>query len=204
MLEFIGFLFLVGFISLSGVMMPGPVVTAAIVKGTEHRHAGAWIAMGHMIIEIPLIIALAVGLSFIFTNIWFKLIIGMVGGALLVIMGFQMIRMRAETEVVKHTFPSHPMVAGIVTTISNPYFVLWWATVGVALVFSALSYGFMGVIAFIIVHESCDLGWDWFVSYSVFKSKRLWGERAHSIVFGICGALLIIFGVSFIFAFWFI
>jgi threonine/homoserine/homoserine lactone efflux protein len=201
-MDFLFFLFTVFIISLTGVMMPGPVFAAAIVKGTEHRHAGAWIAVGHLIVEIPLIIALAIGLSFVFNNIWVKLIIGFAGGGILLYIGYQMIRMRGELDVVKKTFPTHPMVAGILTTISNPYFILWWATVGAKLTLDAVGFGVIGIFLFIIVHELCDLGWDWFVSYSVFKSKKFWTKNVHIYIFGICGLLILILGGYFVLAFW--
>ena len=108
--------------------------------------------------------------------------IGIAGGGLLLYMGIRMVLMRGDTEVVKQAFPTHPLVAGIITTISNPYFILWWATIGVLLIITALTFGWVGVITFIIVHESCDLGWDWLVSYTVYKSKKLWTNKIHVIV----------------------
>ncbi|WP_455393317.1 LysE family transporter [[Eubacterium] cellulosolvens] len=183
--------------------MPGPVFAAAVAKGTEHRHAGAWIALGHLIVEVPIILLLAAGFSFIFTNLWVRIIIGVLGGGLLLVMGVQMFRMRRDREVVKRAFPMHPIIAGIITTVSNPYFILWWATVGLMLILTALAFGWFGILAFILVHESCDLGWDWLVSYSVNKSKTFWTDKVHAIVFGICGLLLIFFGIYFMLVFWF-
>lgn len=202
-MEILYYLLTVGIISLSGVLMPGPVFAAAVAKGTEHRHAGAWIALGHLIVEVPLIILLAAGFSFVFTNIWVRIVIGLLGGGLLLIMGVQMFRMRLDREVASRAFPMHPIIAGIITTVSNPYFILWWATVGLLLIVTALTFGWMGILAFIIVHESCDLGWDWSVSYWVNRSKKFWTDRVHGIVFGFCGIILIIFGIYFMLAFWF-
>ena len=202
MFELIGFLFSVGIISLSGVLMPGPVFAAAVAKGTEHRHAGAWVAVGHIMFEVPLILLLATGFSYIFTNFWVRIIIGIVGGPLLLVMGVQMFRFRKDRELVTRAFPMHPILAGIITTVSNPYFILWWATIGLLLIVTALTFGWVGIITFIIVHESCDLGWDWVVSYTVNRSQKLWTDKFHAIVFGLCGILLIAFGLYFIFAFW--
>ncbi len=202
MIELLGFLLTVGIISLTGVLMPGPVFAAAIAKGAEHRHAGAWIALGHLIVEVPLILALAAGFSFVFDNIWVRLVIGLAGGGLLLFMGVRMVLIRSDTEVIKRAFPMHPMIAGILTTISNPYFILWWATVGVLLIITALTFGWFGILIFIIVHESCDLAWDWLVSYSVNKSKKIWTKQVHAIVFGICGLILVFFGIYFILAPW--
>ncbi|MFW9917932.1 MAG: LysE family transporter, partial [Candidatus Thorarchaeota archaeon] len=117
-------------------------------------------------------------------------------------MGVRMFMMRGSQEVVERAFPTHPITAGMITTGTNPYFFLWWATAGAWLIFLALDFGFVGMIAFIVVHEACDLGWDYLVSYSVFSSKKLWTSRVHAIVFGVCGLLLVLFGIYFILAIW--
>ena len=200
--EFWAFLGAVGVISLSGVMMPGPVMIAAIAKGSENKHAGLWIALGHLIVEIPLIALIAMGFYYILTDNWVQGIIGIGGGALLLYMGIQMIRMREEKEVVEKAFPGHPILAGIITTIGNPYFILWWATIGATLIIGALEFGIIGIVGFIIVHETCDVLWDWFLSYSVHRSKDMWTDKSHAIIFGVCGAVLVVFGVYFMMAFW--
>ena len=196
-MEIIFFLLMVGFISLSGVLMPGPVFAAAVVKGVESKHAGAWIALGHLIVEIPLILVIAAGFYFIFTHQWVQIGIGMVGGALLFYMGIRMIQIRGEVDVVEKAFPTHPVVAGMLTTAANPYFILWWATVGSVLIIQAIEFSIIGIVLFIIVHESCDLGWDYFVSYSVNRSTSFWKGRTHEYVFIICGAIMIVFGIYF-------
>ena len=194
-MELILFLVMVFIISLSGVLMPGPVFAAAVVKGVKDRHAGAWIALGHLTIEIPLILAIAAGFYYVFTYSWVKIGIGVIGGAFLLYMGFRMVQIRGRIDVVEKALPTHSMVAGIITTVSNPYFIFWWATIGAKLIIDALFFGFIGIIAFIIVHESCDLGWDYFISYSVNRSKKFWKETGYKYVFGLCGGLLIAFGV---------
>ena len=197
------FLLSVGIISLSGVLMPGPVFAAAVVKGAENKHAGAWIALGHSMIEVPLIIAVILGLDFIIKEFWVRTIIGITGGSLLLYMGIRMFQMRNHEEIIKKAFPIHPFIAGIITTITNPYVFLWWATIGASLIIIAIGFGIIGIISFILIHESCDLIWDYSVSYMTFKSKKLWTEKTHKYIFGIFGIVLIIFGVYFIFAFWY-
>lgn len=202
-MELVLFLLMVGFISLSGVLMPGPVFAAAVVKGVESKHAGAWIALGHLLVEIPLIIVIAAGFYFIFTQQWVQIGIGMVGGALLFYMGIRMIQIRGEVDVVEKAFPTHPMIAGILTTALNPYFILWWATIGAALIIQALSFSILGIVLFIIIHESCDLGWDYFVSYISHMGGKLWKEEYYKLIFIICGILLAVLGVYFMVGVWF-
>jgi threonine/homoserine/homoserine lactone efflux protein len=200
-MDLVLFLSIIAFISLTGVLMPGPVFAAAVAKGTESRHAGAWIALGHMLVEVPLIIAIASGFYYILTNDWIRGGIGIIGGGLLFFMGARMVQMKGESDVAEKAFPYHPFVAGVLTTGTNPYFLLWWATVGASMIILALGFGLGGLLLFIIVHESCDLGWDWLVSYSVNRSKNIWTPKTQSYVFGCCGLLLMLFGVYFVLSF---
>jgi threonine/homoserine/homoserine lactone efflux protein len=197
------FLLTVGFISLSGVLMPGPVFAASIIKGAERKHAGAWIALGHLSVEIPLILCIIAGLYYVFMNQWVKAGIGLVGGLFLIFLGIRMIQKRQDKESMKTAFPYHPFIAGAITTISNPYFILWWATVGASLIIWGLVFGLIGVVGLIVVHESCDLGWDYLVAYASYKSRNLWTERRKAYILGICGFLLVVCGIYFMFAFWF-
>ncbi|MFX0115571.1 MAG: LysE family transporter [Candidatus Hodarchaeota archaeon] len=201
-MDFVLFLLMVVVISLSGVLMPGPVFAASVVKGAENKHAGAWIALGHLFVEVPLILAIAIGLQYIFTHPLIKIGIGVGGGLFLIYMGINMVRIRESPEVAEQAIPAHPIIAGSITTGSNPYFILWWATIGATLIFIALEFGLLGIIAFIVVHEACDFGWDYLVAYGVHSSKTLWTNRMYSIIFGACGLFLIIFGFYFILAIW--
>jgi threonine/homoserine/homoserine lactone efflux protein len=87
---------------------------------------------------------------------------------------------------------------GFITSTSNPYFFLWWATVGSMLILTSLDYGIFGFILFALVHWSCDLGWYSFVTLSVHRSRHLWTEMVQNAVFTCCGLILIIFGVYFL------
>ncbi len=62
MQEIIGFLGLVVVISASGVMSPGPLFAANVMYGLrEGKISGIKIAVGHTIVEFPLILLLGIG-----------------------------------------------------------------------------------------------------------------------------------------------
>jgi threonine/homoserine/homoserine lactone efflux protein len=196
--ELLAFYALVAFISLSGVMMPGPVFAATIAKGYKDKNAGIQIALGHGVVEFPLIAVIGLGLGTSFANTGVMLTIGLAGGMVLIYIGYNMIVMRKEVDETEEFLPYHPIIVGILTSVSNPYFFLWWATVGLVLIAMALGFGILALVLFAVIHWTCDLLWDYFVSFTVFKSKRLWSEKGHNVVFGICGAIMVIFGVWFI------
>ena len=186
-------------ISLTGVLTPGPVFAAAVAKGYKDGRAGLKIALGHGLVEFPLMALIVFSLGYVFTNDYVKLGIGLVAGALLVFMGIGMVRSRKTVaeKGLEHV-PENSILAGALTTSANPYFLLWWATVGAALIASAQYYGAVVVVIFALVHWSCDLGWYTFTSFAVFKSRKLWTPLVHEVVFGVCGAIMIGFGIYFV------
>ena len=196
------FLASVGAISLTGVVMPGPVFAATVVKGVQNKHAGGWISIGHILIEVPLIVLMASGLYYIFSDYYVRAAIGVVGGALLIYMGVRMYIIRKKSEVIEQAFPMHPILAGLITTATNPYFIVWWATIGASIIIIALGFGALGVVALALVHESCDVGWYYFVGYASHSSRKLWTGRTQAFVFGTFGVILALFGIYFMMAFW--
>ena len=186
-------------ISFSGVMMPGPVFAAAVAKGYEDEKAGIKVALGHGIVEFPLMALIVLSVGYVFTDDRVMTLIGVIGGALLIFLGASMFQSRKMTpEGGSEMFPYEPVAAGAITTSANPYFFLWWATVGAVLITTAQEFGVIIVLVFAVVHWSCDLVWYTFTTFAVFRTKHLWTPAVHEVVFGACGALMVVFGVYFI------
>lgn len=189
---------MVAVVSLSGVMMPGPVFAACVVKGYRESTAGLKIAVGHGLVEIPIVLLLVFGLKHIVDNRILLTIIGVTGGLVLVYMGFSMIRIKCDKKDEPDYLPYDSVSVGVLTTAANPYFFLWWATVGAALISQALGFPTWFIAVFILVHLLCDFVWDFVVSYAVYRSRNIWTPRIERIVFAVFGVLLVIFGIRFI------
>ena len=71
----------------------------------------------------------------------------------------------------------HPLWIGVVLSGANPYFLLWWATVGLTLTGRAMEFGVMVLILFALVHWLCDLGWLEVLSFAGFKGSAF-GRRS--------------------------
>jgi threonine/homoserine/homoserine lactone efflux protein len=183
---------------LSGVLIPGPVFVVTVAKGYRNRYAGALIAFGHGIIEFPLMALIYFGFGQFFALGYIRDIIALVGGIALIYIGSEMFKIRKEVHEEGVDLPYSSVAAGIITTGSNPYFFLWWATIGATLIINAIIFGAAGFVFFAVVHWLCDFFWYLFVSMMVFKSRRIWSEKMHKLVFGACGLLLILFGARFI------
>jgi len=192
------FLLSVIFISLSGVMMPGPLFAVTVAKSLKDKFAGVLISFGHGIIEFPLMFLIYFGFTQLLASSLTQKIIGLIGGLIMIYMGFRMIKTERKTSEEYQGSRHGSFIAGIVTTGANPYFILWWATVGTTMVINSMFFGFVGFLVFAITHWVCDLLWNTFVSVTVFKSRRFLTENVYNVIFGFCFLVLVGFGAWFI------
>ena len=187
-------------ISLTGVMLPGPMTAATIAKGYSNRHAGIWIAAGHAVIEIPLI-AIMAAIYFrsgsLATSPEVERVIYIVGGVMLLYLGFRMFRANRVVSGAVGGLPASPFVTGMVITGTNPSFYLWWVTAGAILIAGAARFGLIGVVLLAVVHLPSDFMWSEFLSVGTFESKRWWTQRVQKIVFSVCALVLAGFGIWF-------
>ena len=187
-------------ISLSGVMAPGPVTAAAIGMGARWRYAGMLLAVGHGVVEFPLMILIVLGMGRILKLPTAQIVIGLAGGVFLLMMSIGMLRSLRSVEI-KETKAtgSTPMLAGIILSAGNPYFLFWWATVGLALATTATGMGIWAFALFAVVHWLCDFIWLGALSWASFKGTGLFGLRSQRIVLIICAVALFFFGLFFIY-----
>jgi len=187
-------------ISLSGVMAPGPVTATTIVMGSRNRWAGALIAVGHGIVEFPLIVLIVIGLSTILKLPAVQIVIGLAGGIFLIVMAVQVFRgLGSLGQEQDRNVKGTPIMAGIVLTVGNPYFLLWWATIGLGLATRASELGIWAFVVFAVIHWLCDFIWLGALSWASFKGSELFGRRTLQVVLLICSTALVAFGVMFMY-----
>lgn len=196
MVLFLGMVFL---ISLSGVAAPGPVFAVSLAKGLETPSAGTVVALGHALVEVPLVVVIVSGSATWLHHEPFRLVLGILGGGVLCWLGYGTLKQaRSLTAPAVLDRPSTKLVAGAVTTAANPYFFLWWATVGSVLAFKAQAFGLLGVALFIIVHLSTDFLWYSGVSFMAHKTGRIMPGRVYKGIVLVSGLLLLGFGTWFL------
>jgi threonine/homoserine/homoserine lactone efflux protein len=186
-------------ISLSGVLSPGPITAVTVSKGTEHPLTGLYVAIGHAIVELPLMILIAVGLDKYLQINWVRVAIGVLGGLFLFKMGFGLLKNIFSTKIGYDNFNYTPIQAGVILSISNPYFLIWWTTVGAMLLNGAYQFGMVGVILFMLIHLGCDFLWYIFLSSLTFKGGQFFGQRLQQVLFAICGLFLLFFSGKFLY-----
>ena len=189
-------------ISLSGVMAPGPLTVVVVGKGTRSARAGGLIALGHGAVEFPLMVLIALGLGPFFQHEVFAALVGLAGGAVLLWMSAGLLmslrRRSAQDPGPERLREASPFMAGILMTGGNPYFIVWWATVGATLVFRAWSFGVWQFAVFAVLHWSLDLIWYFFLSSAAFKGAKLLGDRFLKGVSLVAGLALLYFGARFV------
>lgn len=185
-------------ISLSGVMMPGPMFAVTLAKSYRSPWAGAQVSIGHAVIEVPLILLIYFGFARFFENSLVQLVLSLLGGAMIIGMGIVMFRARTEVVQRGQDLPYSAVMAGILTSGLNPYFLLWWATIGSLLVMKFLAFGAAGLMLLIVVHWLCDLVWLSFLATVVYRTHSLWRLKYQEWLFMACSLLLIGFGIWFL------
>ena len=208
----VGGVFILSFITaLSGALMPGPLLTVTIAQTARKGFfASVLLVLGHSLLELILVVGLAFGLGH-FLKI--RPVIGTVtvlGGAMLLWMGWGMIRDARRGALDIHTSAdggSHaytgvlrnPVIAGMVVSISNPYWVIWWATIGLTF-FAALSQNALTTIgAFYFGHISGDIIWYLAVGAAVSTGRRIINPAVYRAVVQVCGVFLLFLGCSFLY-----
>lgn len=195
---FVAFILKAMLISLSGVMAPGPITAVSVAEGNRSPHAGAWVAVGHGFVEFPLMIFIFLGFEYLLKSAQVKGAIGLVGGLFLLFMAYGMFRSIKSIEVSPITAFKSPIVAGVVLSLTSPYFLIWWATVGASLIIASMEFGITGFVVLAIFHWLCDFVWYYFLSALAFKSGKFFGHTFQKIIFAVCGAFLAVMGVKFV------
>lgn len=185
----------VALISASGALTPGPLTAAAAAIGARRGWLGGLlVSLGHMIVELPLVILIAFGL-FSFLNEGLVKFLSVLGGTTLLIFAYLTARSSAKFE--KKETDRSPILIGVIFTALNPFFLVWWATVGAALVAeSIVLYSNSGIVIFYTSHVWLDFLWLTFVAgISSFSSRILTIYRAFLMFLAILVAL---FGIDFL------
>jgi threonine/homoserine/homoserine lactone efflux protein len=121
--------------------------------------------------------------------------LSLLGGGMVIWMGIGIFRARKEVVQSGKDLKYGAITAGIVMSAINPFFLLWWATVGSMLVMKFVEFGTIGLPVLVITHWTCDLIWLSIVSLLIYRTKALWGKRFQEWAFIVYSLLLVGFGV---------
>ena len=195
------FVIIVIIISASGVMAPGPLFAANISYGLrEGAKSGIKMAMGHTIVEFPLVILLGIGVFSLETFPEFRTIISIVGAITLFVFALVQIKtVLQNNKDITSTSKHGPLVTGIVLSALNPFFIIWWLTIGFKLISDAmLIWAFSGIVIVFFLHIWMDFVWLGGISFLASKSSKILSNRNYKFIMIGLSLLLVYFGITFL------
>jgi threonine/homoserine/homoserine lactone efflux protein len=191
---FLGFV-----IGLTGALAPGPTLVATINASINGDWmTGLKVSLGHAIVELFIVILILLGLATI--ALPYTSVIAGVGGIALIVFGaLTIMGSRQATMSASPNQPvSNPYMAGLVTSAANPYFWIWWLSVGSAMVIAGLEGGLVLAGAFMIGHWTADTVWYTLVSSGVSQGRTFLSDTAYRNIMIFCGIFLILFGIYYL------
>jgi len=192
--------FLLGLvIGLTGALAPGPTLVATINASI----AGDWrigpkVTAGHMIAEGVIFLLIVLGLATL--ALPYTSAIALIGGIALIVFGALTIAGSRGASLggpVTGT-AANPYIAGLVTSAANPYFWIWWLTIGSAMVIAGLAGGIVLAGVFMVGHWCADLGWFTLVSTGVSRGRTILSDISYRRIMAVCGVFLILFGAYYL------
>jgi threonine/homoserine/homoserine lactone efflux protein len=191
-------------IGLSGAIMPGPMFVV-VLSQTPHRgvRTGPLTVLGHGLLESALVGAVIFGLAEIIASPKVVTTVALAGAVVLACMGIDMLRSSGRLSLYGPSVPSagrqalHPFWAGILTSLANPFWTIWWATIGLGYLLLARQSGFLGLALFLAGHVLADLLWYSTVSTVVAGGKRWITDRIYRGMIRVCAVALFFFALYF-------
>ena len=198
-------------VAFSGALVPGPMLTLVISSVAKK---GFWtsffIVVGHSLLELAVVICFFIGILKFLDNPLIAKIIGALGGIFLLYIGVDIIvsifkkkftidfksALKQETITGKSTIAL--VFKGILISLMNPYWFIWWISIGAAFLFKSVKFSFMGVTSFYIGHISADFIWYLFIGFMVNTGRRFFNQKIYNGILISCSIFLFYLGIKFI------
>jgi threonine/homoserine/homoserine lactone efflux protein len=196
-------------VAIGPVISPGPVSAAVVTEGLRRGlRVGPLVSTGHALTELAMVGALALGMREVLKHPGLTAAIGILGGLFLLwmggVMGWGAVRHRPTLprpgESAGFEARRNLITVGIATTMSNPFWYLWWIGVGGGYVLATQQQGLVALAAFYLGHISADYAWNTLLA-TVVASGRPWlTDRVYQVLLLVCGLFLVYTGLRFIWA----
>ncbi len=181
--------------------MPGPLTVVVLHQAVSFGAlAGPLAALSHGLLELAIVAALAAGLGRVLNRPGVAATIALVGGLVLVWMGWGMVAAARAATLPKAGTAAGlpgpgPFVAGALATLSNPYWFLWWLTVGM----SQLAWARPPRrLAFWAGHVSSDLAWLTLLAVAAATGRRFLSDATYQLVLYLMGGVICLLGLYFV------
>lgn len=188
-------------ISASGVMAPGPLFAANIAYGVRgNTIAGIKMATGHTVVELPLVVLLGIGVFSLESFPEFRIVISIFGAITLFVFAGLQVRTILQNKNLQDISQKHgAFIAGITLSALNPFFIMWWLTIGFKLISDAMIiWAFYGIIVMFALHIWMDFAWLGGIAHLAKKSTKIISNRNYKIMMLALSGSLVYFGITFL------
>lgn len=195
-IEIIAMAFTIG---LTGAVAPGPTLVATVNSSLKSGWtAGPKVAVGHAMVELFLFLLIVLGLAAAAQQ--YSRLIAVLGGLALVAFGLLTVKGSKSASLAAPALKTvqNPYLAGVLTSAANPYFWIWWLSIGSAMVIDGLRGSLVLACLFMIGHWGADFGWYTLVSTSLDKGRSVLSEVNYQRILALCGCFLIVFGLYYL------
>jgi len=198
-------------VAFSGALVPGPMLTLVI---SSVARKGFWtsffIVVGHAILELIVVIGFFLGILKFLDNPLIAKIIGILGGIFLLYIGTDIIVsifkkkfiidfksvLKQRTITGKSTIIV--ILKGILISLMNPYWYIWWISIGAAFILKSVQFNTAGITSFYIGHISADFIWYLFIGFLVNTGRRFFNQKIYNGILIACSIFLFYLGIRFI------
>jgi threonine/homoserine/homoserine lactone efflux protein len=198
-------------VGFSGALTPGPMLTLVISSTAEK---GFWtsffIVVGHALLELLVVAAFFLGLIRYLENPLITKIIGIVGGVFLLYLGVDILvsvarrkfRIDFKSMIEKRTINARStgiiIMKGVLVSLMNPYWYIWWISIGAAFIIKSVKFDMGGVTAFYTGHISADFIWYLFIGFLISTGRRFLNQKVYNGILIACSIFLFYLGIRFI------
>lgn len=189
-------------VSASGVLAPGPLFVTNILYGTRQgAMAGVKVAHGHALVELLVIAIIAASLFSVpaFVDQYGGPIAILGGVAVLGFAATQVYSVLKKKRQNSSTQNKTPFVVGVALTAFNPFFLVWWLTVGLKLVADSSVFGLVAGVSLLFgLHIWMDYAWLAGTAYLASKGSSVLGSKYYRLLMLALAGVLAYYGAQFL------
>jgi threonine/homoserine/homoserine lactone efflux protein len=198
-------------VAFSGALAPGPMLTLVISSVAKK---GFWtsffIVVGHSLLELAVVLSFFLGVLKYLENPLIVKIIGILGGLFLLYLGTDIIISIFKNKYVidfksivkKRTITGRStgivILKGILISLINPYWYIWWITIGAAFIIKSVEFNIPGISSFYLGHISADFIWYLFIGFLINTGRKFFNQKIYNGILAACSLFLFYLGIRFI------
>jgi threonine/homoserine/homoserine lactone efflux protein len=198
-------------VAFTGALMPGPMLTLVISSVAQKGFKTAvFIVIGHSALELLIVAGFYLGVLKYLDNALAVKIISIVGGAFLIYTGVSIIvsvarkkiKLDLDSKKITQNLGTKGALVitgkGILISLANPYWYVWWMTIGAAFMVKSVQHSFGGAASFYTGHILADFIWYLFVGFLISTGRRFFNQKVYIGILIACSLFLLYLGIRFI------